>query len=455
MDATIDGSHMESQDQVPDEHSNNKENRTVQRDALKDLDVVETRELPRESPLHPLALSKLNAAKACLRAHKPLVGGLCALLAVATTIGVAQSIQASSVPSNDLVAADARTRVTEPDYDVGNYGDKTTLRVTSVEVRSVKATSSEEATASQPGASKYAEAAVAVTFENDSVKAVETATLGFAKIADTWTAAGSAKDQRTTYEAKQGIDEQELLKNISAALDTAEALEGGSYATSGSPSLAAIYADGSVSIEENNFDADAQTDDIELQCARSDVWSSYEANIGLHFEFRSVTGRWEITSSDVPKDAQTRSYSPIQGSYQGIFQTQSTDGKKCLAAASSPLLLKIDSTDGDQISGTVSLLVHLHTNPQEDSDACEGDKNLQEIQFKAKLEDGGDESKPRFKATLPDQTDGTVELELIFGTESDSNAVQAIVKTSYRRTTSLLFIPYEQTATYVDTYTLQ
>ena len=455
MDTTIDGSHMDNPGQEPTEASNNTEDKTVKRDAIAGLDVVETRELPREKK--SLSAPKwLDAAKARLLAHKPMLGGLCALLAVVATVVVAESIYASNVPSNDLVAVDARTRVSEPDYDVGNYGDKTSLRVSSVDVRSVRTANDGELATLQPGASGYAKATVAVTFENDSVKAVETAELGFAKVAGVWTAVGGASDQRTTFEAKQGIDEQELIKNVSAALDTAEALQGGgSHAAATSPSLAAIYSKGSFDITENNFDGEAQTDDVTLHCEKRGAWGYYEAQITLHFEFRSVTGRWEMTSSGIPTTAGTRNYTPVLGTYQGTFQTQATDGKKCLAASASPLELKIDSCDGDQISGTVSLMAHLHANPQEDADGCDGDKELQEVQFKAKLEDGSERSLPRFKATLPDQMGGTVELELLFGSEDDPAAVKAIVTTKYSRTTSLLFIPYEQTATYEDTYTLQ
>ena len=416
----------------------------------------------------PAKRSPVADAREFIAAHKPLALGSAGLLAVVIALLVVAGVHAASVPANDVVVADARTRVVAPDYDGGSWGDGSSLRVVNVEVKSVnRSKTAIDSAAAQFGASGYANADVVVTFENGSVRATKEATLGFAKVSGNWTAIGSEADTSVSFEPTAGVNEAALRENAAELLDRAEQKLD---SRKGELSLAGIYADGQVNVASSDFDADAKTDTVTLSCAKTGAFDAYACEIRATFSFRSVSGLWEITDLEVPADAKARRFTPLLGTWTGTFQAQDTDGGKCLAATDAPLSLTLGeqqasgATDGkgSQVTGTISCTAHFHAQPSRDARSTSGDAALTDVALT--LTCGGESDGTLvFTGTLPDQAGGTVTVELDFGgsdgaggaSDATTDAAVAKVTTTYESTTSFLFIPHTETLTYTDTYLLR
>ena len=403
--------------------------------------------------------SPAAGAREFIAAHKPLAIGSVALLAIVVALLAIAGFRAASVPANDVIIADARTRVNAPDYDGGTWGDASELRVVKVEVKSVnRSEAPQDSSDAQFGASGYATADVVATFENGSVRATKEATLGFAKVSGNWVAIGSETDAGVSYEPTAGVSEAKLRENVAVLLDRAEQKLD---TKKGELSLAGIYANGQVDVAASDYDADAKTDAVTLSCSKTGTFDSYACQVQATFSFRSVSGLWEITDISVPTDAKARGFSPLLGTWTGTFQSQEADGGKCLAAADSPLSITFSAqqagaTDGKgaQVTGTISCLAHFHGQPSRDSQGVTGDEALAGVALTATC-GGSSADTITFTGTLPDQAGGKVTVELDFGSSDDAGAATAKVTTSYEKESSFLFIPYTETVTYTDTYLLR
>lgn len=410
---------------------------------------------------------RLAEARAFVVAHRVPFAIGCALAAIAVALLALAGAHAAGVPADDVIVADARSRVAAPVYDGGLWGDTDELRLVDVKVKSAHRTKSAADPASaQFGASAYATATVVATYENDSVRATKEASLGFAKVSGSWTAIGQESDTSLSFEPLSGVDEEQVKANIRNFLDRAEQeLHPAGEADSGTGelSLAGIYADGKVEVVSSEFDADAKTDVVELSCEKDGAFDKRACQIEATFSFRSVNGLWEITQMSVPADAKARDFSPLFGTWEGTFQSQETEGGKCLAAVDAPLSLTISSQEGTgsidgsgaQLVGAIDVLAHLHDQPSRDTKSSKGDEGLQKVALTAAYVEDSAEDGLVFRGTLPDQPSGTVEVELKFGVGGDPAAVVAKVTTRYERTTSFFFIPYSDTVTYTDTYLLR
>ena len=416
----------------------------------------------------PLAQTpRLAEARAYIREHRVPFAIGCALAAIAIVLLGLAGAHAAGVPADDVIVADARSRVAAPDYDGGLWGNTDELRLVDVKVKSVHRTKSAADPASaQFGASAYATATVVVTYENDSVRATKEASLGFAKVSGNWTAIGQENDASLWFEPLAGVDEAQVKANIRDLLDRAEQElppTGLAVGRTGVLSLAGIYADGKVEVVSSEFDADAKTDVVTLGCEKDGAFDKRACQIEATFSFRSVNGLWEITQTSVPTDAKARDFSPLFGTWEGTFQSQETSGGKCLAAVDAPLSLTISSQEGTgsidgsgtQLVGTIDVLAHLHDQPSRDAKSSKGDERLQKVDLTAAYAEDSAEDGLVFRGTLPDQPSGTVEVELEFGVGGDPTTVVAKVTTRYEHTTSFLFIPYSDTVTYTDTYLLR
>lgn len=416
----------------------------------------------------PLAQSpKLAETRAYICEHRVPFAIGAALAAIAIVLLALAGAHAASVPADDVIVADARSRVAAPDYDGGLWGNTDKLRLIDVKVKSVHRTKSAADPASaQFGASAYATATVVATYENDSVRATKEASLGFAKVSGNWTAIGQESDASISFEPLAGVDEAQVKANIRDLLDRAEQElhpAGGADSGTGELSLAGIYADGKIEIVSSEFDADAKTDVVKLSCEKDGAFDKRACQVEATFSFRSVNGLWEITQTSVPADAKARDFSPLFGTWEGTFQSQETGGGKCLAAVDAPLSLTIGSQEGTgsfdgsgtQLVGTIDVLAHLHDQPSRDAKSSKGDEGLQKVALTAAYVEDSAEDGLVFRGTLPDQPSGTVEVELEFGVGGDPTTVIAKVTTRYEHTTSFLFIPYSDTVTYTDTYLLR
>ena len=388
--------------------------------------------------------------------------GAIAIAAILVTAG----IHASNLPPTDVVETDAVDRLEAPDYDAGLYGNADKLALVSLDV--VSRTRTETAItsdAAQFGASGYASASVTATYKNSSVSVTKTATLGYAKVGDSWQGIGTEQDARLSYEATSGVDQSRMLESLDAILERADQTlhaddpDDTSYADG--LSLVGIYGDTKASVEDEQFDASAQTDVVVLDLTKREGFGEYTCELTVHFAFRAANGVWEIDSVDVSDGAETLSYEPVVGTWTGTFQSQETDGTKCLAASSTPFEVTItsseDSSTSARLVGTVSGLAHFHEHPKANADSCTGDLAFTDVSFTAVLDaaSSSDSGGPAtFVATLPEMAGGTVSITLDFGTTSDPTEVVAVVETTYAHPTSFLFVEYEENIGYKDSYVL-
>lgn len=372
----------------------------------------------------------------------------------------------SSVPSTKVISDDALERVGAPSYSSGTFGPDAILVARDVEVRSSKRTAAAIASNdAQFGASGYASANVLVTFSSDAVRAEKTATLGYAHVDGAWVAIGGETDAKVAWHATSGVDQQKVVDNLGVVLTRAESSldsdEGDDSATH-EMSLASIYTTSDVKITGESFDEDAQTDTLQISCVKASSYESYTCQLNVTFAFRPASGQWEIDQTTVNQSAKTRTFDPLEGTWTGTFQSQETDGTKCLAARDAGLTVTIDANSvtasGAQLTGTISGLAHYHDHPSEDAQSCEGDSAFEDVPFTATLVGGYNEatgSDLAFVATLPEDVGGTVTVTLGFGSSDDPDRVVAVVQTTYPHTGSFLFIPYDETLVYTDLFVMK
>lgn len=380
-----------------------------------------------------------------LRAHRVAAAVTAAAVLVLIAMSVALALRPPAVPTEELVVGDARTRLTTPEYAPGAFGIDDILVARGVEVRSIV-----------PSDDGTARAEVLVTYEgSNAVRAEKSATLGYALRDGEWVATGEPEDVRVSWTPINGISRERLAANMGAVLERADQQLGGSE---GETSLEDLYAGAELTVEREEFDPEKGTDVLDLVCTRSGIFESYECHLSVTFSFRSSTGQWEIESVRTSEDGRTRSLEPLVGTWSGTFSRQETDGTKCLAARAAGLVISVDQTwtEGGvtQVSGSVAGVAHYHAHPAQDAQGCNGDTMFQEVPFTATLVD--DEGGTLvLEATLPEDVDGVVSLTLQLGGPDDPTSATAEVTTSYARTGSFLFIPYDETLTYTDVFSLR
>lgn len=416
------------------------------------------------APIHPHGIAGIRDAFSRHRAaFVLLVVGAVAIVLILVTAGV----HAANLPPTDVVETDATARLSTPPYDCGLYGNDSKLSLVGLEVSSRTRTATAiTSDAAQFGASGYASANVTATYKNASVTATKTATLGYAKVGGSWVGVGTEQNARLSYEATAGIDQSRMLGSMSAILGRADQAlhvdDSDSTGYANEPSLVGLYDNANVTVADEEFDAEAQTDTVKLELTKSEGFGEYTCELTVHFAFRAANGVWEIDSIDVSDDPKTLGYSSVVGTWTGTFQSQETDGTLCLAASSAPLEVTISSyqntASGARLTGTISGVAHFHDHPRDNADSCDGDTAFSDVAFTASLDGSGASGLSGtsvFVATLPQMTGGTVSVALGFGTSDDPTAVVAVVETSYHHEESFLFVQYDASIGYKDTYALR
>lgn len=394
-----------------------------------------------------------------------------AILVACVFILVSAVLNARNVPGVDFVEKDAWTRLGAPEYAPGVFGSQDNLYMSEVKVDSQRrVVRTNDSSQAQFGASGYAEAHVTAKFGNGSVVATKTATLSYAKVGSTWQGIGGEADASVSYEAVAGVPRTQVLANLDdllaegeRSLKAATKTAGGSTGGAGL-TLAQIYDGAKVSVESEDFDGEAQTETVSLTCVKASSFESYTCRLTTHFAFRPVNGVWEVESVEVNDDAKTRTFQPLVGTWEGTFQSQETDGAKCLGAGASPLSVTFEAAetaDGDagaRLTGSISALAHFHEHPSADSAACDGDEALADVRLVANYYGGHNadvDSDLAFVAALPEEVGGTVTVTFGFGVGGDPTQAVARVQTTYPHKGTFLFIPYDQTITYTDVYLLR
>lgn len=386
------------------------------------------------------------------RRHRGVSAALALLACVAATLLGLALMHATAVPDEATIVADARSLLEAPTCSGGTYGTDATLVAQGVDVRSVtRSSTAPEGTSPQFGASGYATAEVVASYAGQGVTADQGATLSYALVDGTWTVLPEVTNEGVTWRATQGVSQDKVLSNVHLLLARAD------EADDGEPALADLYAGSETSIEDETFDEAAQTDMLEIVCSRSGAFEAYECRLAVTFSFSQTSGQWGVAQVEVGAGARERNLDALLGTWAGAFQSQRTDGGKCLAAREAGLTVEVlDWSSADAavtLSGTVSGLAHYHANPADDAAACDGDASLEGVGFTARLSEE-DEGGLVFVAELPEDVGGTVTLTLRFGTEQDPSAVTAEVLTEFAYDDAILFIPYERTASYTDLFAL-
>lgn len=394
-----------------------------------------------------------------------------AILVACVFILASAVLNARNVPGVDFVEKDAWARLGAPEYAPGVFGSQDNLYMSEVKVDSQRrVVRTNDSSQAQFGASGYAEAHVTAKFGNGSVVATKTATLSYAKVGSTWQGIGREADASVSYEAVAGVPRTQVLANLDDLLAEGErSLKAAAKAAGGSTggaglTLAQIYDGAKVSVESEDFDGEAQTETVSLTCVKASSFESYTCRLTTHFAFRPVNGVWEVESVEVNDDAKTRTFQPLVGTWEGTFQSQETDGAKCLGAGVSPLSVTFEAAetaDGDagaRLTGSISALAHFHEHPSADSAACDGDEALADVRLVANYYGGHNadvDSDLAFVAALPEEVGGTVTVTFGFGVGGDPTQAVARVQTTYPHKGTFLFIPYDQTITYTDVYLLR
>lgn len=417
-----------------------------------------------------LRASFANFLAACKR-HKGGCLAFGAILVACVFILASATLNARNVPGADFVEKDAWARLGAPEYAPGVFGSQDNLYMSEVKVDSQRrVVRTNDSSQAQFGASGYAEAHVTAKFGNGSVVATKTATLSYAKVGSTWQGIGGEADASVSYEAVAGVPRTQVLANLDdllaegeRSLKAAAKTAGGSTGGAGL-TLAQIYDGAKVSVESEDFDGEAQTETVSLTCVKASSFESYTCRLTTHCAFRPVNGVWEVESVEVNDDAKTRTFQPLVGTWEGTFQSQETDGAKCLGAGASPLSVTFEAAetaDGDagaRLTGSISALAHFHEHPSADSAACDGDEALADVRLVANYYGGHNadvDSDLAFVAALPEEVGGTVTVTFGFGVGGDPTQAVARVQTTYPHKGTFLFIPYDQTITYTDVYLLR
>lgn len=415
--------------------------------------------------------ASFDAFLAACKRHKGGCLAFGAILVACVFILASAALHARNVPGADFVEKDAWARLGAPEYAPGVFGSQDNLYMSEVKVDSQRrVVRTNDSSQAQFGASGYAEAHVTAKFGNGSVVATKTAILSYAKVGSTWQGIGGEADASVSYEAVAGVPRTQVLANLDdllaegerslkAAAKTAGGSTGGTELT-----LAQIFDGTKVSVESEDFDGEAQTETVSLTCVKASSFESYTCRLTAHFAFRPVNGVWEVESVEVNDDAKTRTFQPLVGTWEGTFQSQETDGAKCLGAGASPLSVTFEAAetaDGDagaRLTGSISALAHFHEHPSADSAACDGDEALADVRLVANYYGGHNadvDSDLAFVAALPEEVGGTVTVTFGFGVGGDPTQAVARVQTTYPHKGTFLFIPYDQTITYTDVYLLR
>lgn len=389
------------------------------------------------------------------RRHRAVTGALALMACVVVALLGIAFVRAATLPDAATVESDARELLGVPEFSGGTYGTDTPLVAQGVEVRSLaRAEAAPEGAGAAFGASGYATAEVVVTYGGQSVSATRAATLSYALVDGAWSVLPGVEDGGVAWHATGGVDQEKVLRNAQTLLARADEASDG-----GEPSLAALYAEASVAVGDDSFDEGAQTDTLELTFSRGDSFLSYECRLTVTFSFAQASGQWSVSGTSVSEGARTPVLDSLLGVWEGAFQSQETDGAKCLAGRAAGLTVNVIGTSVSDsavmLSGELSGVAHYHAHPDGDSESCEGDLAFENVGFLARLTgDGAGDGPLEFVATLPEDVGGTVTLTLRFGTEDDPGRVEALVESSHTYTDAILFIPHERTVTYTDTFSL-
>lgn len=403
-----------------------------------------------------IAKAKRRQLGSFLIRHQRAVGIGLAILVVGILAVAWVTINVVNTPTLAQIEQDMAQLAPEYVYTGGIFGPDLTLSLSDVTVTDRSATQAPEGMEASDGVGSTAYGVEAqLTYDDGRVQVTRDVMATYVRGKNDWAIAGELSEKNLSSAARAGVDENKVLANMGVILTAAN--------TTDSDSLSELYDGGDFQIVSNVFDAHEDgeaTDDVTIHCSQRHGFCAYEGTIDAHFVFDS--GTWVLGTATASEGAAARSYAPLVGTWVGeLLSTSSTTGGTCHGAQGNPLTITIDTVgeDGEgQVSGTISCVAHFHESLKKNKSKDAHDEALDSLAFAGTIDatnDDGSGTNIRIACTTAGTPDGSVELELCFGTSDDPNVVTATVTTTHEyEEPVLLFIPHQTSACFVDTYQL-
>ena len=384
---------------------------------------------------------------ATVRAHRVAAAcGAAAVVLLAIVIAIATQMLDQHLPSLDKVGRDALANAPELERKPGAFDSTDGLVAKSAAGRDVTLSDGTVV------------ARARVRYSNGSVTATVPVRLTYVR--DTkgnWLLESTRKSGAASYAARRGVSASRIRAGVGAILARADAAAGSSG--SSKESLAAIYTDAQLKVAKASFDRKGQTESVTLRLSETRGYATRSCTVTARFDFAAASGSWELAKASASAGARRLSLASLEGTWVGTFQSQEASGKRCFGARGQTLTINIKSVskDSKRVSGTLDCVAHYHAAPDADVDSSDGDERLSGVTFEGERTARGDDptdSTYAFRLTTPDDSQGTIELRLGFGSDDDPTRAVARVTCTHTSRESFLLIPYDATATYTDVFLL-
>ncbi|MCH4083336.1 MAG: hypothetical protein LKF00_03060 [Olsenella sp.] len=389
----------------------------------------------------------LRRVAAAARTHRGATAAIAAaavvLLAIVITLAAGALDQ--HLPSLGKVGRDALANAPELKHEAGAFDSTEALVAKSASGRSV---SIKNGTVT---------ARARVRYSNGSVTATVPVRLTYVR--DTkgnWLLESTRKSGTVSYAANTGVGASRIRAGVGAILARADAA---SSASSSAESLASLYKDAKLEVSKAKFDRKGQTQTVTLRLSESKGYATRSCTVTARFDFAAASGSWELAKATASSGARRLSLASLAGTWVGTFQNQEASGKRCFGASGQTLTIKIESVskDSKRLTGTLGCVAHYHAEPDADVDSSDGDQQLTGVTFegtRAGEKDDPTDSTYAFRLATPDDSQGTIVVQLGFGSDDDPTRAVARVTCTHTEQESFLLIPYDATATYTDVFTL-
>ena len=383
---------------------------------------------------------RAQAAGAFLSTHRLVAIGV-ALACVAAALAITLlGLRNSTMPSDEQIRSDALAHLGAPAHTMGSFDLDEPLVLQAVDIAG-----------KHPSKNRNDGCTVDVvaTFANAAMETRADAQLTYVREGDDW-ACSAGTVGSASHRATAAIDQQLILDHLDELLQAADPGE------DGRSSLSSLYRTATTEVSDAYFDEESQTCEYALHLTSSGTFVAYECDLVASFRFAAASGAWELANATASRGAKDLGLSPLEGTWKGTFVKQSAVDGRCLAARDGGLVVKIAKAamtdEGATIEGTVSGVAHMHAELDADSDATDGDQQLDSVPFVGTSSGEG----LVFSCTTQDIAGGTVTLTLTFGTPEAPDDASAALESAYTYDSTLLFvIPYPRTDRFADVFTLE
>ena len=396
------------------------------------------------TPLARKARAWARSAWDAVRHHRAATAAVLLAVALCVAAVVAAGLGLLDGPDDARVERDAVAHAPAPDWSAGAFDVAEDLVATGAKVRGRSSVTGKLVVMAD------------VTYQSGRVRATAPASLTYERDADgAWRLDVCRLDGAASFAATRGVSRTRIRAGVGAILAKADASSGSSK-----KSLATLYQDADVTIKKSTFDRKRQQQDVRIRLVRRRGYQALECDVDAHFSFAAASGSWELRKASASKGARRASLSPVVGTWTGTFQSQDASGARCFGAQGQTLSITIDalSNGSRRVTGTLGCVAHYHAAPQQDADASDGDEAISGVTFEGERLDPADDpthSTYAFELTTPEDARGTISVVVGFGAADNADRAVARVTCSHTSKESFLLIPYDATATYTDTFTLQ